>query len=47
VGDVVRHLVSGAGTITAVDLKASACMIRFDNLPTERSLRLGIKFEKI
>ncbi len=46
-GDRVRHPVFGPGTVTAVDLKNSSCNIRFDGLPTERTLRLGTKLEKI
>jgi hypothetical protein len=46
-GDRVLHSVFGPGTIIAVDVKGSGYSIRFDNLPTNRNLRLGTKFEKI
>ncbi len=46
VGDRVQHPVFGPGTVIAVDLKNTSYTIRFDDLPTERTLRLGIKLEK-
>lgn len=46
-GNRVRHPVFGPGTITAVDIKNSSYTIRFDDLPTERNLRLGAKLERI
>ncbi len=46
-GDRVGHEVFGPGTIVAVDPRASAYTIRFDNLPTERTLRLGARLQKL
>ncbi len=46
-GDRVLHPVFGPGLITAVRPEEGCYAVRFDSLPTERSIRLGMQMEKI
>ena len=45
-GDRVRHAVFGPGEILAIDAEKSAYVIRFDSLPTPRSIAFRIRLEK-
>ena len=47
VGTRVLHEVFREGTVTAVDVKGGFYTIQFDNLPTQRNLRIAAKLEKI
>ena len=44
-GDRVRHAVFGPGTVLALDMEKSAYVIRFDALPTPRSIAFRIALE--
>ncbi len=46
-GDRVKHTVFGPGEIVAVDAEKSAWVIRFDSLPTPRSIAFRIPLETI
>ena len=45
-GDRVKHAVFGPGEIVAVDEEKSAWVIRFDSLPTPRSIAFRIPLER-
>jgi DNA helicase-2/ATP-dependent DNA helicase PcrA len=45
-GDRVKHAVFGPGEVPALDLEKSAYVIRFDSLPTPRSIAVRIALEK-
>ncbi len=47
VGTRVLHEVFREGTVTAVDVKGGFYTIQFDNLPTQRNLRIAAKLERI
>ena len=47
VGTRVLHEVFREGTIAAVDVKGGFYTIQFDNLPTQRNLRITAKLERI
>ena len=46
-GDRVRHPILGSGTVEALDEEKKAYRIRFDLLPTPRSIASGMKLEKL
>jgi len=45
-GDRVKHAVFGPGEIIAIDAEKSAWVIRFDSLPTPRSIAFRIRLER-
>ena len=45
-GDRVKHAVFGPGEVLALDLEKGAYVIRFDSLPTPRSISFRIALEK-
>ncbi len=45
-GDRVKHAVFGPGEVLALDLEKGAYVIRFDSLPTPRSIAFRIALEK-
>ncbi len=47
IGRRVRHAVLGEGTVTDVDLKKGAHIVRFDGMNTERAISFRAKLEKI
>lgn len=46
-GDRVRHPILGDGTVEAADPGQNAFRIRFDGLSTPRTIRAGLKMEKL
>lgn len=47
VGTRIRHPILGPGTVIDVDADLCAHLIRFDNLPTPRSIAFRVKLEKL
>lgn len=46
-GDRVRHAIMGDGVIVEVDLAASAYVVQFDILPTQRRISFRVKLVKV
>lgn len=47
VGTRIRHHILGPGTVIDIDADLCAHLIRFDNLPTPRSIAFRVKLEKL
>ena len=47
VGDRVRHMLLGPGTVTGVDSALGAYLVQFDSLPTPRSIAFRIRMTRI
>ena len=43
----IKHLIFGEGTILETDEAKAVNIIKFDNLPTPRSISYKVKLEKI